>query len=106
MHPSLTGKKLGILVKDDKYLDQVVNLTRTAHQKGIEVRIFFTGKGVLLTQKADFEALVGKARLSVCDVSFRGFGLSADVPGLNFKDFATQAKNAEMVDECDRYVVF
>ncbi len=29
-----------------------------------------------------------------------------DVPGVGFKDFATQARNAEMIKECDRYLVF
>ncbi len=100
------GKKLGILVRDDKYLDQVINLTEAAHNKGVETQIFFTGRAVMLTQNSDFEKLVGKARLAVCDVSFRAFGLSGDVPGVGFKDFATQARNAELVEESDRYVVF
>jgi len=29
-----------------------------------------------------------------------------DVPGVGFKDFAMQARNAEMIKECDRYLVF
>ena len=74
--------------------------------RGKEVEIFFTGQGVLLTQDPDWEQLVGKARLAVCDVSFRANGLAGDVPGLGFKDFATQARNADMIAECDRYVVF
>lgn len=98
--------KLGILVGTDKFLDKVIYLTDAAHEKGKEIEIFFTGTGVLLTQKPDFAKLVGKAKLSVCDVSFRGFGLSGDVPGVGFKDFATQARNAEMINACDRYVVF
>ena len=96
---------LGILVNTDKYLDYVVNLTRAAHSKGKEIQIFFTGKGVLLTLNPDFKKLVGKAKLAICDVSFRSNGLD-DVPGVGFKDFATQAKNAEMVANMDRYVVF
>jgi hypothetical protein len=100
---------LGILVNTDKYLDDVVNLTRAAHSKGKDIQIFFTGKGVLLTLKPDFKKLVGKARLAICDVSFRSNGLHGredEVPGVGFKDFATQAKNAEMVVDMDRYVVF
>lgn len=98
--------KLGILVGTDKFLDHVIHLTDAAHAKGKEIQIFFTGAGVHLTQVPDFAKLVGKAKLSVCDVSFRGFGLSGDVPGVGFKDFATQARNAEMINSCDRYVVF
>ena len=97
---------LGILVSSDKHLDYVIELTAAAQKKGKTVRIFFTGQGVFLTQQPEFEKLVGKAKLSVCDVSFRANGLEGDVPGVGFKDFATQAKNAEMIKECDRYLVF
>lgn len=100
---------LGILVSSEKHLNHVVNLTKAAHDKGKAVSIFFTGKGVLLTLKPRFKELVGKAKLSVCDVSFRANGLhgrEAEVPGVGFKDFATQAKNAEMLAESDRYLVF
>ncbi len=100
------AEKLGILISSDRHLDFVVNLTDAAHAKGKEVEIFFTGKGVLLTQLPDFTRLVGKAKMSLCDVSFRALGLKGDVPGFGFKDFATQAKNAEIIKNSDRYVVF
>ena len=98
--------RLGILVSSDKHLEKVVALTAAAQKKGKTVRIFFTGRGVFLTQQPEFSNLVGKAKLTVCDVSFRANGLEGDVPGVGFKDFATQAKNAEMIKECDRYLVF
>jgi hypothetical protein len=100
---------LGILVSSDRHLSDVINLTSAAHEKGIQVRIFFTGKGVLLTLSPEFKRLVGKAKLSICDVSFRANGLHGreqDVPGVGFKDFATQGRNAEMLNEVDRYLVF
>lgn len=100
---------LGILVNTDKYFDYVINLTGAAYAKGKDVHIFFTGKGVMLTLKPGFKKLVGKAKLAVCDVSFRSHGLhgrEGEIPGVGFKDFATQAKNAEMVAQMDRYVVF
>jgi len=100
------GDRLGVLVSSAKYLEEVIALTAAAHAKGKSVQIFFTGQGVLLTQKPKFEQLVGKAKLSVCDVSFRANELEGDVPGVGFKDFATQARNAEMIAACDRYVVF
>jgi predicted peroxiredoxin len=90
-------------------LNHVVCLTQAAHAKGKQVSVFFTGKGVLLTITPRFKDLVGKAKLSVCDVSFRANGLhgrEAEVPGVGFKDFATQAKNAEMLAHSDRYLVF
>ena len=99
------AEKLGILVSSDKHLDYVINLTTAADNKGKEVEIFFTGKGVLLTQSPDFKKLVGKAKMRLCDVSFRAFKLEGDVPGMQFKDFATQAKIADLIEKSDRYVV-
>lgn len=100
------AQSLGILVTSDKHLDYVVQLTRAAAHKDKEVRVFFTGKSVLLTQKEEFRQLVGMGKLYVCDVSFRANGLEGkDVPGVGFKEFVTQARNAEMIEECDRYVV-
>jgi predicted peroxiredoxin len=98
-------KTLGIMVNTDKYLDYLYELVKAAHTKDIKTYIFFTGPGVLLTQKDKYNQLVGLASLSVCDVSFRANGLSGEVPGVGFKDFVTQAVNAEMVAQCDRYVV-
>ena len=100
---------LGILVSSDKHLDHVVNLTKAAYTKVKTVRIFFTGKGVLLTLEPRFRELVGKARLAVCDISFRANGLHGrerEVPGVAFRDFATQSRNAEMLALSDRYLVF
>ncbi len=99
--------KLGILVTSDKYLDYVIRLTGAARAKNKQVEIFFTGRSVLLTRSPDFPQLVDMAKVSVCDVSFKALGLKEeDVPCLGFKDFATQAKNAELVKNSDRYVVF
>ena len=100
------AERLGVLVSSDRHLDYVINLTDAAHAKGKEIEIFFTGKGVLLTQSPEFSKLVGKAKMSLCDVSFRALGLEGDIPGFGFKDFATQAKNAEIIKNSDRYVVF
>lgn len=100
------AQSLGIMVSSDKHLDYVLNLTLAAHAQGHQIKIFFTGKSVLLTQEDDFEQLVGKALLYVCDVSFRANGLEGKhVPGVGFKEFVTQARNAEMLEESDRYLV-
>lgn len=97
---------LGIMVSSDKHLDYVINLTVAAYSKDIQVKIFFTGRSVLLTQKEEFKELVGRAQLYVCDVSFRANGLEGkEVPGVGFKEFVTQARNAEMLEESDRYLV-
>ncbi|MGD9212737.1 MAG: hypothetical protein PVI90_18280 [Desulfobacteraceae bacterium] len=98
-------KTLGILVNSDHYFSYLLQITKAAHEKGVNTHIFFTGVGVLLSQTEEFKELVGLARLSICDVSFRSHGLSGDVPGVGFKDFVTQATHAEMIFECDRYIV-
>ena len=57
-----------------------------------------------LIQRA--ENVLETADLAVCEVSYiaRGYKGQA-VPGLVDKDFVTQARNAEMVEECDRYLI-
>lgn len=100
---------LGILVSSNKHLDHVVELVKAAHAKGKETQVFFTGSAVHLTLEPAFAELEGKAKLWVCDVSFRSNGLHGredDVPGVDYKSFATQGRNAEMLAEVDRYVVF
>lgn len=100
------GETLGILVCSDKHLHYVVSLTTAAYKKGKSVFIFFTGAGVQLARTSKFQELVGKAKISLCDVSYRAFGFEGDIPGLGSKDFASQVRNAEMVKDCDGYVVF
>jgi hypothetical protein len=97
---------LGILVSSDRHLDYVNKLTNAAHEKGKDVYIFFTGKGVLLTQTPEFTQLVGKAKMSLCDVSFRALGLKGEVPGFGPKDFATQENHVAIIEKSDGYVVF
>jgi hypothetical protein len=100
---------LGILVSSKKHLDAVVGLVKAAHARGTETQVFFTGSAVFLTLEPAFAELEGKAKLWVCDVSFRSNGLHGredDVPGVGYKDFVTQGRNAEMLAEVDRYLVF
>jgi len=102
------AETLGILVSSDKHLEYVVELVHAAHAKGKETQVFFTGSGVHLTLQPDFAKLAGKAKLWICDVSFRAngyHGREEEVPGVDFKSFATQGRNAEMLAESDRYVV-
>lgn len=99
------SRTLGIMVNIDRHFSYLYELAKAAHKKNIETQIFFTGPGVLLTQRDEFNELVGLAKLSVCEVSFRANNLSGDVPGVGFKDFVTQATNAEMAVNCDRYIV-
>jgi sulfur relay (sulfurtransferase) complex TusBCD TusD component (DsrE family) len=97
---------LGICVVNPGNMEHVVGLAKAAKAAGKEVRIFFTGDGVAVTQDPRMNELVGVAKMTLCETSFDARGLKGKpVPGFGFKDFATQEKNAEMVERCDRYVV-
>ena len=100
------GKSLGIFVSSDRHLDKIIALCKAAKRKDVEVSIFFTHLGTLLTQDPRCSELQGLAKMSLCNVGFESHGLKKPVPGLTDKDYATQARHGEMIEECDRYVVF
>jgi sulfur relay (sulfurtransferase) complex TusBCD TusD component (DsrE family) len=94
----------------------VVGLARAARKAGKEVRVFFTGEGVQLTKDPRFPELLDVARsgssrpagqVTCCEVSYMAAGLTDGKAssGLKDKEFVTQGWNAEMVEECERYVV-
>jgi hypothetical protein len=96
---------LGIMVATKDSLGHLLGLVTAAEAKGLEVIIFLTGEGVLLTQDPRFGELAGRTRMALCEVSFRAHGLKGEVPGMGFKDFATQARHAEMLEECSHYLM-
>ena len=101
------GGSLGVFVSSDQHLDKIIKLCRTAKEKGIQVTLFFTHRGTLLTQNPGFEELEATSKMSLCRVSLENYGIAKTViPGIGEKDYATQAKHAEIIQECDRYVVF
>ena len=96
---------LGIYVSSDKHLDKIIKLCDAAEKKQINVTIFFTHKGVLLTQSNRFARLKDMAEMALCKVSFETNGLKPPVTGISEKDYATQAVHGEIIEECDRYIV-
>jgi predicted peroxiredoxin len=99
------AESLGICVSTRNNFDHVLGLAKAAQKTGKKVEIFFTGDGVLCTQirMAD---LIKIAHVTICEVSYFANGYKGiEIPGLGDKDFVTQARNAEMVEECDRYVI-
>ena len=100
------SKSLGVFVSSDKHLNKIIKLCKAAKKKDVEVTIFFTHFGTLLTKDSLFEELVGLARIDLCKVAFQSQGLRPPIPGIDEKCFATQARHAEVIGECDRYVVF
>jgi len=99
------AKMLGILVSSNNHFDKIIKLCRAAKNKGIDVTLFFSHQGVMLTQDPRFCELKG-LNMSICKVGFEGHGLKPPVPGIGEKDYTTQAMHAELIDDCDRYVVF
>ncbi|MEJ2024087.1 MAG: hypothetical protein P8Y00_03565 [Deltaproteobacteria bacterium] len=79
------AKSLGIFVSSNEHLDKIIALCRAAKTKDIEVTL---------------------AKLSLCNVGFESHGLKPPVVGIAEKDYATQARNGEMIEECDRYLAF
>lgn len=100
------AKSLGLFVSSNEHLDKVIRLCKAAKNKEVEVTIFFTHLGTLLTQDPRFAELEGLAKLSLCNVGFESHELKPPVPGVADKDYATQARNGEMIETCDRYLVF
>jgi hypothetical protein len=105
MVSNLMSKTLGIFVTSDKHLDKIIRLCKAAKNKGVEVTLFFSHLGTLLTQDPRFVELEG-LKMSVCRVGFESHGLRPPVPGIGQGDFTTQAMHAELIDGCERYVVF
>jgi peroxiredoxin family protein len=112
---SQMAETLGICVATKSRMEHVVGLAKAARAAGKEVKIFFTGEGVKLTEDPRFAELLQVAKagstvphgqVSVCEVSYLANGLKGkESCGLRDKDFVTQGRNAEMVEECERYVV-
>lgn len=100
------ANKLGIFVSSDQHLDKLIELCKAAKDKGIEVSIFFSHLGTLLTQDPRFKELDGLAHMSLCNVGFESHGLKPPVPGIGEKDYATQARHGDLIEECDRYLSF
>ena len=99
-------RHLGVFVSSDRHLDKLIRLCQAAEKKDVAVTIFFSHRGTLLTRDPRFPQLEGLAKMSLCNVGFESHGLKPPVTGIGEKDYATQARNGDLIDECDRYVVF
>ena len=99
-------RSLGICVTTRESTRHVLGLAGAAARAGVSTEIFLTGEGVHLIRDRRFQELIGAARVSVCDASYRAAGLDGeDVTGMTDKDFVTQWRNAEMVERCNRYLI-
>lgn len=99
------AKSLGVFVTSDRHLEKVIALCKAAKNKRVETTVFFSHMGTLLTRDPRFAELEDLANLSLCNVGFESHGLKPPVPGIKETDYATQARNGELIEDCDRYVV-
>ena len=99
-------KSLGIFAISNNHLDKIIKVCKEAKRKGIEVTIFFSHLGTLLTQDSRFGQLDGFAKMFICNVGYESHGLKSPVPGIGDKDYATQSRHVEMIEKCNRYIVF
>lgn len=100
------SEKLAILVASDNAMTHVLNISKAATEAGKRVDLFFTGQGVHLTQDPRFLNLLEVANVSVCETSYFANGYQVKpIPGLTDKDFVTQGRHAEMIEEFDRYII-
>lgn len=109
---SAEGNVLGIFVTSPQYMRHVVGITQAALRAGKKVKVFFSFKAVHLTKHPDFVKLANLLPLddlSICAASYNceGFDPQLDIPkGLTAAQMRTQAAHGEIIEECDRYLVF
>ncbi|BEQ15461.1 hypothetical protein [Desulfoferula mesophila] len=99
------AEKLGIFVSSDEHLDHLIGISKAAKKAGKEVSVFLTNRGVLLAKDPRFPEMGELAHVSLCNVNFEAFKMEKPIPVVADKDFATQMRHADMIAECDRYIV-
>ncbi len=100
------AETLGISVTSQDTMPHVLGLAKAARAAGKGVEIFLTGEGVHLTQNPRFPELLEAGRVGLCRVSYIANGYEGkEVPGLTEEDFIDQIRNAELVAQCDRYLI-
>jgi hypothetical protein len=96
-------QSLVILVTSEQHPEYVRQLARAARQKGKSVKVHFAGNGALLATSRMLTSLADCAEVTVCRDSAAGKDAAQlESAGL----LAPASRLAELIDGCDRYVVF
>ncbi len=100
---------IGIVITDDRYMNNAINLLRTASLKGFETECFLTDRGILLLNSANFTDLTDQigCKVSVCEYSIDRLGETKNIE--KFKDktvIGGQYQDAELVNRSDKIIVF
>ena len=97
-----------ILVAAETNMNNIVNLTKAACKRGKQVNILFSGRGVNLVRDPGFGEIEDKAHISICEASFRDYGLDEMTEGIPERAadwLTTHAQHAELLEQADRHVV-
>ena len=100
------NKKLGIYATSDQHLEEIISLCRAAKKKQVEVSLFFTHISTRLCKDPRMEELRDLAQVTLCKVGFEDNKLERSDSILDDKAFTSQSQHAEMIYDCDRYLVF
>ncbi len=109
---SAEGNVLGICVTTPQYMHHIMGITQAALRAGKKVKVFFTFKGIHLTKHPDFVKLANMLPpddIAICAKSYNceGYDSQLDIPkGLTNLQMRTQGFHVEILEECDRYLVF
>lgn len=98
--------KLGIHVRSDRHLEDVIGLTKAALSKGHEVIIFTMADGVKLLENLAFTELckLKGVFMSFCDYNVTGYGVNKTIIPEEVI-CGSQFNNANMVSEADKVLV-
>lgn len=98
--------KLGIHVKSDRHLEDVIGLTKAALSKGHQVIIFTMADGVRLLENPAFTELckLKGVSMSFCDHNATGYGINKTVIPEEII-CGSQFNNASMIGDVDRVLV-
>ena len=100
------AKKIGILVKSNNHFNKLLKFCKAAQKKEVEVELFLTHNGTLITQNPEFLKLTKHTKISLCRVSFENNNLTRPIEGIDEKAYVTQARHADIIQDSDRYLVF
>lgn len=97
---------LGICATTSSSLTHLLGITTAAVRAGKRVEVFITGQAARFTQDSRFAEVVALADVAICEVSYFAAGYQGvEIPGLGDKDFVTQARNADLAERCERYLL-
>jgi sulfur relay (sulfurtransferase) complex TusBCD TusD component (DsrE family) len=101
--------RIGVVITDDKYINDAAGLLEAASLKGFETECFLSDRGVLLLNFNNFTDFVNKinCKVAVCEYSIERLGETKNIE--KFKDKMTmggQYHDAELVSRSDRVIVF